>query len=415
MTILVVPNLKCNVKCGYCFAHGYTWSSEDEYDLQAILKSMESEHELHKNDNFCMHGGECTLIRRSDFEIILAKMYELKKSSSLQTNCYKIDQDLIRIYKKYNTSIGVSIDGDGELNSIRGFPEDINKNKMFTEQVINNIFKLQSEGISVGVIVVLTKANASSTNKLDKLVEFILKLRNHGIKSGRLNLMWSNDNDDKYQLTTEEASYAWSYLYEKLKPYKDLQWQPFKEFVDNLLGLGHSSCSYGKCDYFSTVTRVILADGSIGNCDRTHQEGNIYTRANTSFERYEVLKQTDCEKCRYWNCCYGGCPAEGIDGDWRNKTRFCMAIYNLYSIIETEIKQMMPNIKLITEYNNKEDYFDVMHKGILNDPFEKMNWHKVYNPSSWRDVCYKPTQQQKDVPQNNQHGDFTNHGDGVKC
>jgi hypothetical protein len=360
---------------------------------------MEKLHKESGGDSFCLHGGECTLIKRPDFEAILKKMYDLQGYSSLQTNCYKIDADMIRIFKTYKTSVGVSIDGDGELNSLRGFPTDKNKNRRYTRQTIKNMITLQEQGVSVGIIIVLTKTNASSSLKLKKLLQFILMLRSKNLKGGRLNIMWSNDTvNKKYELTPEEASYAWLYLYNNLKQYNDLQWQPFRDFTDNLLGFGHSSCSYGKCDYFSTITSVILADGSLGNCDRTHQEGCIYTRATQqpTYERYTILKQTQCKSCRYWECCYAGCPAEGLNGDWRNKTRYCKAVYDLYSAIENDIKAVFPNVTLITAFKGEEDYFDSIRKGIYHEPFDKMSWITALNPSTWRNVTARPLQTYQD-------------------
>jgi uncharacterized protein len=426
MTVLVVPYLGCNLRCRHCFAHGYEFSKPD-YDLEAILKSMEQMHQKTGGDSFCMHGGECTLIPKKDFEIILKKMTELQGKSAIQTNCYNIDNDLIELFKKYKTSIGASLDGLGELNSLRGFPYDPEKTNEYTEKAFHNMINMQEQGLNVGLITVLHKMNASSTEKLQKLIQFIMTLREHKIKGGRLNMMWTNNPEAKpYELTPEEASQAWLYLYNNLKTYPDLQWQPFRDFTDNLLGFSHSSCTYGKCDYFCTYgARVILSDGSLGNCDRTHQEGCVYTRAaeKPSYERYEALKATDCAKCRFWNVCYGGCPAEGIDGDWRNKTRFCKPTYDLYTAIEGDIRAMLPNIKLVTDYKSPEDYFDALRHGRRINAFEKMLFATTNNPSSWKCVQTRASQQLRDsqtqqnrTVQNREHGDvphgdYTDHGD----
>lgn len=64
MTVLVVPFLSCNLHCAYCFAHSYDWNKTNTYDLEAILKAMESLHNQTHGDSFCLHGGECTLINR---------------------------------------------------------------------------------------------------------------------------------------------------------------------------------------------------------------------------------------------------------------------------------------------------------------------------------------------------------------
>ncbi len=413
MTILVVPTLTCNLKCAYCFAHAYEWNKNKEYNTDAILNSMQILHQQTNGDNFCLHGGECTLIDKKDLESFLKKMFELQGKSALQTNCYKLDEDLISLFKKYKTSVGVSLDGDKSLNALRGFPNSKKKNREYTNQVLNNILKLHKEGVSVGLIAVLTKVNADSNTKLRKLLKFVLTLREHGIKGGRLNIMWSNCPETKeYELTTEEASHAWLYLYKQIKQYSDLQWQPFREFTDNLLGFGHSSCSYGKCDYFCTMTKVILPDGSLGNCDRTHQEGSTYTRAPISYERYEVLKETDCCKCKFWDVCYGGCPSEGIDGDWRNKSRWCQSIYDLYSAIENDLKTMLPNVKLVSQYKGSEDYFDAIKKGTKHEPFLKMSWVSAKRPSTWKSVELKDNQLNNKAidnqPNGNRHQNYAN-------
>jgi uncharacterized protein len=218
MTILVVPHLKCNLKCQYCFAERYESIENKQYDLELMLNKMDEISKNHKNNGFCMHGGECTLINRQDFESLLKKMYDIQGYSALQTNGYQLDDGLIEIYKKYKTNIGISIDGNGSLNSLRGFP-DKKRNIEYTNQVLKNIKKLNNENIPTSIIIVLTKNNAGSLSKLNRLVKFIDLLKSdYGISGGRLNFMWTNDESlKKYELTSEEASVAWCYLYKNIK------------------------------------------------------------------------------------------------------------------------------------------------------------------------------------------------------
>ncbi len=374
---------------------------------------MEQLKQQSSDETFSLHGGECTLVPREDFEVLLRKMVDLQGYSSLQTNCYQLDEDLIRMFIKYRTSVGISIDGNGPLNSLRGFPRNRKVNRNYTNQVINNISRLRQAGISVGILTILSKVNAGSNCKLMALLRFILMLRNHGVKDGRLNFMWSNLPDvRKIELTPEEASQAWIYLYQHMKEYDDLHWQPFREFSDSLLGFGNSSCSYGQCDYFCTQTKLILPDGIVANCDRTHQEDSFYTRAQLSYERYDILKQTDCYHCRFWDVCYGGCPAEGAEGDWRNKTRWCKPIYDLYLQIENQLKSTFPNVKLMSHYAGSEDYFHTFSQGIKNDPFRCMSWKTAKNPSSWKAVQLYDQQERQNqtsiVPLPSDHNKITN-------
>lgn len=389
MTILFVPSLECNLRCKYCFAEGYSWVKPIKYDVDAMLEKADTlfSESRNKSQNLCVHGGECTIVDKSVLEKLLKKAFDLTNNSAIQSNAYAIDDELINLFLKYKTHIGVSIDGDGELNSLRGFPNNPEKTKAYTDKVIENMLYMKSKGVSVGLITVLSKANADSKEKLDKLFNFILRFHKQGISGGRLNPMWSRfEANKKYELTAEELEFAWLYLYGKFKEHNGLNWQPYREFVDNLLGYGHSSCSMGKCDYFCTTTRVITADGSMGNCDRTHQDKTIVLREEEkiSMVRYDILRNNDCKNCRFWDVCYGGCPSEGVDNDWRNKTRFCKAIYSLYSAIEFDLKNLLPNLILMSEYKDNVDYFDVMHQGSVHDAFEKMSWITNKRPSSWQ-------------------------------
>lgn len=147
-----------------------------------------------------------------------------------------------------------------------------------------------------------------------------------------------SDTHPELELTNEELYRAWFNIYKWNKKY-GLQWNPLIEMVKNLKGEKGRTCTYNKCDLYNTHTISILPDGQIGNCDRTFG-GGLYTRSLSqgSCGRYEALSQLDCAGCRYWDVCGGGCPMEGIGGDWRRKTRFCEAIYKTYALVEREEK-----------------------------------------------------------------------------
>ncbi|GAF70698.1 unnamed protein product, partial [marine sediment metagenome] len=199
--------------------------------------------------------------------------------------------------------------------------------------------------------------------------------------------MYASKPQKHHELTAEEASRAWIELYEFNKE-NDLHWNPFREMVSNLLGAKLSPCVYNQCDVFSTHTLSILPDGTIGNCDRTFQN-DIYLRSLSGSRsgRYEALQQTQCQGCKYWVVCGGSCPEEGTDGDWRNKSRFCQVIYNLYSRMERDLRGLMPNIRLVID------------SGFDGNPFA--------------DVLQSAQPRKRDItipPENIEHGD-TYHGD----
>jgi hypothetical protein len=61
-------------------------------------------------------------------------------------------------------------------------------------------------------------------------------------------------------------------------------------------------------------------------------------RTENSRARYEALAQVKqsaggCKGCFWWSYCKGGCPGAGLDGDWRNRTRFCEAIKETFAFV----------------------------------------------------------------------------------
>jgi hypothetical protein len=91
----------------------------------------------------------------------------------------------------------------------------------------------------------------------------------------------------------------------------------------------------------------------------------------------------------------------------------------MYSAIENDLKTLLPNVKLMVNYQGNDDYFDALKKGNMNEPFEKMTAMTANNPSSWRCVSLKNRQknQQLDDSQVNGmiHGDFTDNGGIEQC
>ncbi len=362
MTIIVVPTERCNYRCTYCFEpdeqrHG---QHKLKYDFEKMKKSLyEVWSGPYRGSSVCLHGGEPLLIGHEEFENLCNLIYNLpwkdnkvKGSVSLVTNGSLIDSKYIDIFKKYNVYVGVSIDGNIDLNLLRGtYPRKPEYREPEHKRVWNNIKRLRKYDIPVSIMCIIHKANADSTEKLKKLGQWMMKLKKIGITSGRVNPMYGTPSDE---LTNQQLYRTWINVYNWNKKH-NLRWNPLIEMENNLRGeIGNhryffpKPCTYNNCDPFNTKTLSILPDGTIANCDRTFAHG-FYCRSSsgTKSGRYEALAQTECKGCRYWGICGGACPEEGIGGDWRRKTRFCDAIYKTYNYIERDLKKHNPNITLM--------------------------------------------------------------------
>jgi len=362
MTIIVVPTEQCNFKCTYCF------EPEDQrrgfdllYNFERIKASLKDVWSGPYNGSaVCLHGGEPLLANKTELERLMKLIYNLpwkcedgsikpKGAVSIVTNGSMIDDEIIALFKRYNVYVGLSCDGPPDLNVLRGpDPNDSRKTEEYNLKLVETMRKLRENGIPVSIMCILHRENASTIDKVKTLGAWMLWLKKMGINGGRMNPMYS-DKYSKLELTNDELYRAWSYFYRMNKEY-DLRWNPVMEMEKNLQEEKNSPCHFVGCDKFATCTLSIQPNGTIGNCDRTFSDG-LYLRSmdKSKSGRYEALAQTQCRACRYWQVCYGTCPEEGVGGDWRNKTRFCDAVYKMYAYIERALREENPGIELVVD------------------------------------------------------------------
>jgi uncharacterized protein len=321
--LLIKPFLGCNLSCKYCYQRNYRkkCNPKKDYNLDLVLKRMEE----FKNLEMSLHGGEPLAMPKSDVERIFAKMYELQGKSGVQTNGTLIDEDYIQMFKKYNTNVGISFDGPGELTEFRD-PRAFNLDK--------TIERLVKEGISTSIIIVISKSNAGTDERLKRLKEYLLELEKLKV-TGRINPCAGAKD---YELDEKRLIEVYLDL-AKFCLERNLRWSPFTDIVHGLQGKPRV-CTFSGCDPFSTPSAtVILGDGSITNCMRVNQEYILLRHPVYMDIRNQILAETPqefggCKGCKYWSACYGGCPSGAIDNDWRNRTYHCSLWKALFQFFE---------------------------------------------------------------------------------
>ena len=376
-TILFYFKVKCPVGCAYCFEKP---TDINEYDLKTMLKTFEQIYK--RGDTVCLHGGEiCTLpIEDLDFVLNKIRTFLTEKESSMpisvQTSLYGFTNEHLNLFKKYNVSPGVSVDGPPELNVLRG-PRDTNKNKEYQQDLLKNLQTLKNEKIFCGRIAVLSKANVGTDEKLEKFIEWAISTNFNGRMNPMFSPVWDSSTKDNQALTPKELTKVWLKLAEVCVNNKTLMWNPFREFIDNLLGQFHlSPCIISRCDYLTTTCETIMGDGSLARCDRCFQEGYFGRGNDKNFIRSEALKNTECNGCKYFEICGGGCPGEGKLGDARHKTYYCESYYAVYEYLENCLRGLMPNITLSVDIPNYFDEFDRQNK--------KLEFFEKFSAGTWR-------------------------------
>ncbi len=215
MTVEIRPfGTRCNIQCRYCYQEPRREAGllAKSFDIEKIKEAV-----LAEGDSFSLFGGEPLLVRLADLEALWSWGYQRFGRNTIQTNGTLIRDDHIELFKRYNVSVGISIDGPGELNDVR-WAGRLEATRALTAKTEIAIERLCREKIRTSIIITLHRGNAVG-ERLDRLVEWVRGLDALGLIAFRLHLLESENDGirNDYGLTTEEnvAALAKFYALEK--------------------------------------------------------------------------------------------------------------------------------------------------------------------------------------------------------
>lgn len=353
MSLTLKPVLRCNLACVGCYESSVLNQSSARPDIEAMLKTAAASQDT----SATLHGGEILMLRPEEAERLCEGLKVLKKTISMQTNGTMLTPHWLRLIEHYKIAVGVSLNGPGKLNRARWAGSEAATDLM-TARVHNAVEKLAKMERLNGLIVVLSTHNAGTDEDLETLIDWA-----HGYVGGVLDC-WNirfNPLFGESELSQERLQVVYARLLAATTASPKHQWLPFREWIDNLCGLGLQPCWMKPCDPYQTeAVHAVFGDGSSGNCLRTSPDGTPWQRADQqSLIRQEILYQIPmgdggCGGCRYFNFCHGGCPAEAVDGDWRNKSRWCGTILATYEAIESGLGGWLPNWRSAADWQPED-------------------------------------------------------------
>jgi uncharacterized protein len=343
MTIELRPlGVVCNLACHYCYQNPQRDAENQRmtYDLEKMKAAA-----MLGGSPFTLFGGEPLLMRFDDLENLFAWGLKTFGSNTVQSNGILIEGRHIDMFRRNKVSVGISIDGPGELNDAR-WNRNVEKTRHSTAQVEGVIARLCKEYQAPGLIVTLHKGNATA-DKLPVMFEWMRNLDALGIKGVRLHLLEVDHESVRETLALSpqenvDALLAFARLEESLV---GLRFDLFEEMEKLLNGQdGKAGCTWRACDAYTTAAvQGVEGNGQTSNCGRTNKEGISFIKADrTGYERYLALYSTPqsengCSGCRFFLMCKGQCPGTAIDGDWRNRTEHCREWMSLFSVIERRL------------------------------------------------------------------------------
>ena len=329
--------------CAYCYEQPMREAGNvtSGYDLAAMKRALEQEGQA-----FTLFGGEPLLTPRADLEELLRWGHERWGGSSLQTNGVRLEPWHVSLFVRHNVSVGLSIDGPGELNDAR-WAGSLEQTRSATAASLRALDRLIAAHKVPGLIVTLSRMNASR-DRLPRLLEWFRALDEAGLTSVNLHLLEvdSAEARNRLALTEQENITALLACYELQAALRQLRFSTLTNVVQLLRDGETSDCVWGGCDPLTTpAVRGVDGTGQRTNCGRTNKDGIDWTKADGwAPTRTQVLYDTPvadggCQGCQFFFACRGQCPGTAIDGDWRNRTEHCGVWLALFDRVETDLVQ----------------------------------------------------------------------------
>jgi uncharacterized protein len=336
---------KCNSNCIYCDVIKKLQNEIMNYDLLKLIFIRMNDYLMEnptENIAFTWHGGEVCLLGPDYFKVALELQDEYcSKTKSriehqVQSNLTLINQEIIDLFAKLGIKqIGSSFE---PIHNIRGIGRERDSH-LYNQKFMEGIKLLNKNNMTWGVIYVVHKLS------LKMPLEIFYYLTNLNIRSHPNFNQVKIFGEDKYNLaiTGEEFADFLGAIFPVWLKNQDRypNVQPFSRLLRNIRDRDSSmvcelsgACSYnwiyiGPDGETSQCGRAgdynILSYGNLKN--NTFSELMRNPKRNQLKGRQSVLPEKECQNCRFWGICHGGCPIDAYMtyNDFMKKSPGCSA------------------------------------------------------------------------------------------
>lgn len=378
MTVEIMPmGTRCPLACRMCFQNPMRAAGNQgrgDFNMEAMKKGLEAEAY-----HFTVFGGEPLLTPIADLEELWRWGLEKFGQNGIQTSASCITEKHFELFQKYNVSVGVSLEGPGDLNDIR-WAGSLERTREATGRAEAALYRLIASGRPPSLITTLNRGNANP-ERLPRLLEWFRELDRRGLRYINLHLMEVDDPKLRAEWTlTAEENGAALLACADLQTELELKFQPIADMTGLLLGEDHeSSCIWNACDPYTTrAVRGVNDQGERVNCSRSNKAGVDMLKSDQELlVRPIALYHTaqaagGCSGCRFWFACKGSCPGESIGGDWRRKTEHCDTL----QIIFEELERRLVAVGL-RPISKSKGQFETVERNLL-EAFRQNKQIRVY-------------------------------------
>lgn len=171
ISIMIKPaSSLCNLQCEYCFYASLSDNrSEKNMGMmsKATLENVVNKAYDFSSDKvfFTFQGGE-PLLRGIEFfntffDLVAKYSNDTQTTVCIQTNGTLINDEWCELFKAHNVLVGVSLDGDSDLNLYRKYPDGKNS----FNDIMNGIELLKKHNVQFNILSVLTSNLANNIRK----------------------------------------------------------------------------------------------------------------------------------------------------------------------------------------------------------------------------------------------------------
>lgn len=368
MSIEVLPfGMRCNLGCTYCYEEAVRarpGGNGMTYDKAKLLEML---HQI-KGESWILFGGEPLLVPLPDLEEMLKIGFDDHGITSVQTNGTLITDRHIELFVKYNTHIGISLDGPGELNDAR-WAGTLEGTRKATQRSLDAIKALAERSRATGnarlmpsFIVCLHALNLVD-DRWPTLKAWFEHLDSIGVIHVQYHFLDLDHEASALHVDLEIILARIMELWELQGRLKRLRFKELDEIMDAQRGRQAGTCVWHACDPWNTrAVEGLNGDGTPTQCGRAGSNDGIdwvpaegfgtpsvsrssHFRGNRSHERQMSLYVTPqedggCKDCRFWLMCQAHCPGSAIpsekdsQGDWRLRTTYCDVFKALFAEAE---------------------------------------------------------------------------------
>lgn len=346
--LLIKPvSYECNLNCNYCFYKKTSrlYPGKDHRMKEKVLEKLISESMIYSDGGPCIfswQGGE-PLLAGIDF---FNRVIELQKrngksgqivSNTFQTNATMLNAEWIRLFKRYNFLIGVSLDGPLEIHS---YYRCYSSGRGSFKKVIEGIDLLKKGKVEFNILSTIARETMKNPQKI---YHFLLSQGLH-----YLQFIPALDRKDekvaKFSIRPEQYGNFLCRLF-------DTWWNNgnplvsvrlFDNILEILLHREPSSCMFKtQCEEYI----VVEFNGDVYPCDffvrKEWKLGNIlenpmedlFEKAKSLFGKLKEVSPLDCQNCRWNFICHNGCLwFRWIrNGNMREKDYLCESYQKFFS------------------------------------------------------------------------------------